>query len=234
MAVGPDGVRITLEGFNPRVVELAAVPPPAAQEAALLEDPLRWISYKKNIETLYFIAGILLFVVALAALAAALFQSRHARKARLAAVYLQISKDWDRLEPDRENIRKFLNGRAYDACGAEILQIVTGNYYPIIVPRGELEESIDTILSYTEEVGHLCRKGYLRSQDMVDIIGDGLTMYLCILKPFMRGTRANGDRVTSKTYYANSIWLYGDIAGRPRFGLSARSANRRLRPGTRA
>jgi hypothetical protein len=185
-----------------------------------------WISYKKNLETLYFCANIGLFVMAPLAFAAAIWQVFHARKARLASTYQVISKDWDRLETHKANIKRLLVGDDHERCGASVLAVIEGNLSPILpvteADTPSISDSADTLLSYLEEVGHLCRNKYLRARDVSDMIGDGLATFLKILMPYIRYTREGGDGVTSQTYYANCLWLHKKLTKlRPRrFSLS--------------
>ena len=173
---------------------------------------------KNILELLNFLSGPLLWLTAVVAFAITFRQLSEARKQRLSEVLIGVSKDWDNLEPHRQTIRGYYEGRAGDTrveAGLLILKIllkqepaIPGSDLQDVVNDYHVEnlkQSVDTVLSYLEDVGHLCRKRYLRKADVCDIIGNSIEQSIEILLPPIREERKSdgGDAV-----YANALWLY--------------------------
>jgi hypothetical protein len=164
------------------------------------------------------------------------FQLDHAGKSRLAATYLNISKEWDGLVAARTLItdtaftaRDIATNAARGALVLNILDGITpfeadGDPASIEndVQRQNLERSLDTVLSYLEDLGLLCRRGYAGMGDIADIIGPSIAEIVEIMLPYIeqerRGFAAGG------TVYANTLWLYERVAQASQFSIGGYGA----------
>jgi len=164
--------------------------------------------------------------------ALAFFQLRQARQSRLAATYLAISKEWDALVAARTliTVLPFENRDCQDHAqrGALLLDILD-RLVPFMpdhdiagieneILRQDLDRSIDQILSYLEDLGLLCRKGYVSQNDVADIIAPSIVEIIEILLPYIERERRDYD--PGPTIYANTLWLYERAKYSTQFGIA--------------
>jgi hypothetical protein len=163
--------------------------------------------------------------------AVAFFQLRQARQSRLAATYLAISKEWDALVAARTliTISPFETRDCADHAqrGALLLEIldrrvpfmpdhdIAGIENEIL--RQDLDRSLDQILSYLEDLGLLCRKGYVSLADVADIIAPSIAEIVGIMRPYIERERSSYD--PGLTIYANTLWLYERVVCSAQFGI---------------
>jgi hypothetical protein len=183
------------------------------------------------LETLSDFATVALALIGIPSLLIALIQATEAKKARLAVVYIDISEDWDDLADDRWFITTApFEGRNEDtnaARGEIILGIVRGIApFEIVgqigtiedaVQRDKLEHSLDSVLSYLEDLGLLCRKGYVDPRDVFDIIGSSIAEIMEMMLPYIQSERENYP--SGDTIYANSLWLYREATAAAQFSV---------------
>jgi len=163
--------------------------------------------------------------------AVAFFQLHQSRQSRLAATYLAISKEWDALVAARTLItispfehRDFDDNRQRGALLLDILDQrapflpdleITGIENEIL--RQDLDRSLDQILSYVEDLGLLCRKGYVSQKDVADIIAPSIVEIVGIMLPYIERERSSYDQ--GPTIYANTLWLYERAIRSTQFGI---------------
>jgi hypothetical protein len=164
--------------------------------------------------------------------ALAFFQLRQSQKSRLASTYLAISKEWDALT----SISRLITTSAFETRDCEdhahrgaLLLDILDRRAPFLpehdifsieneILRDDLDRGLDTILSYLEDLGLLCRKGYVSEGDVADIIGPSIVEVVCIMLPYIERERSSYE--AGPTIYANTLWLYERINCSTQFGIS--------------
>jgi hypothetical protein len=90
--------------------------------------------------------------------------------------------------------------------GDKILcEIIDGKNTTPHLGKDEVIEAITIILSYIEDVGLLCRKRYVRIEDVNDIIGPSIVLQVSLSTIYISEFRRKNK---SSAKYANAIWLY--------------------------
>ncbi len=170
----------------------------------------------RSLEGAYFVANILLVVVAAVALFVTRRQSIHAQKARVISVYMDIFRKWDapELVASRDKLRSLLGG--FDPSNAAnqldlLLRQLRNKNLP------EYSEFLE-LLGFIEETGYLCRAEYLDIKDVANNIGSSLTYCITSLLPHVVWRRGNVDRAT--TVYANFIWLHEELPIQVKFAVA--------------
>ena len=151
-------------------------------------------------------------------------QAIEAERARLAAVYLEVTKRWgeDDLILSRrlfqEAKRKFIKNQSTDLLG---FPVVGGPFYLCSeyiaycfmsmrrTNRDKLFPYI-RILTYFEDLGVLCRQGYIRKEIILDFISgtiiEIIDLAIDYIKAYRRLNQPPGEPDTAS--YANLLWLY--------------------------
>jgi hypothetical protein len=175
------------------------------------------IRNKSNEEALSFCATILLAAVGWAALMVAFGQSNHAKKARLADTLIGLSKSLDAILPLQDSVDaclSALNANTMEEQKKAIVGVWDGTItYPF---REDVIDSIDTLLAFFEDVGQLCRRGYVSQKDIFDLMGATLLLTLEQSLEYIENVRQVNDR---NTYYSNVLWIYRRARSAPRFAV---------------
>jgi hypothetical protein len=174
-------------------------------------------------EIVSYISSSVVVLVAALAFFVARHQLRSAEHVRLASVYMDISKRWSSAELVRSRalitaLSEFYDRRradpafaAYAARGdyikAVLLDLLAGD-------KVRLHEYI-VIAAFFEDVGVLCRRDYVRADDLFDFLGGPIERYLEDLLPFILAVRGDGEK--GRAIYANALWLYRAVKRRRLF-----------------
>jgi hypothetical protein len=174
-------------------------------------------------EIVSYIANSVVVLIAALAFFVAQHQLRSAEHVRLASVYMDISKRWSSAELIRSRallteLSEFYDRRrtagdlaAYktraDYIKAVLLDLLAGD-------KIRLHDYI-TIAAFFEDVGVLCRRDYVRADDLFDFLGGPIERYLEDLLPFIVAVRGDGDK--GRAIYANALWLYRAVKRRRLF-----------------
>jgi hypothetical protein len=153
------------------------------------------------LEVINFTATAIVAGIALVAFIVTWSQLREVRKSRLAPVYMEISQKWDS------------DGLAAARFGINV-RISDGTLNKPLPPNLQLAADRDflMVISYLEDIGLLCRRGYLDIGDMADILGSSMIHYIDALRPQIdRERRDAGDRIRREAKYANILWLRSNL-----------------------
>ena len=63
------------------------------------------------------------------------------------------------------------------------------------------------LLTFFEDLGVLCRKGYVREHDISDLLGSSITFQLALFGPYIHASRLTGG-AENQALYANAIYVY--------------------------
>jgi hypothetical protein len=83
--------------------------------------------------------------------------------------------------------------------------------------RQDLDRCLETVLSFLEDLGLLCRRGYVSQNDVSEIIGPSITEIVAIMLPYISRERASYE--IGPAVYANTLWLYDRLATAPQFTI---------------
>jgi hypothetical protein len=171
------------------------------------------------IEVIYFLTNSFVAAATIVALFFARVQIRHLRKqnreatrARKAEMYLDISKQWDsskivKARNDLYELDEFFEKHKTRILGQNIND--RADYFRYVLTAAEKHDDIYTayiaVSSFTEDIGLLCRRKYVRLKDINDIIGDGLRETIgMVIGQIVAERRQDG----AQSYYAQTLWLY--------------------------
>jgi hypothetical protein len=176
------------------------------------------------LEIANFLSGPLLAAIALVAFGVAWWQLREARRTRMASVYTEITKRW--VESDliasrrkfQEAKRKYQTNPGIDAGDKPIAGALHADcpayigYYLVNLwdlDRAKLVEYL-RILTFFEDLGVLCRLGYLKREIVLDFIGGSIIEYVELAIPYIKWARHKNPSAgkPDEAVYANLIWLY--------------------------
>lgn len=166
-------------------------------------------------EIVYFVANSVFAVTGLFAILLARGQLLAAENVRLASVYMDITKRWttdELLLTSRRTIGVLIDFYLANKARLEFQRFPDmGSYF-----RAVLEHCMDSdrlklrdylaIINFFEDVGLLCRKKYVRHDDLFDFLGASIVYYMTPVLPFIlalkRESPAGGGT------YANALWLF--------------------------
>lgn len=185
-------------------------------------------SFRNWLELLYFISNLGLLGVAAYAVRFARHQAITSEHSQLSNVYMQITAQW--WEPEFIRSRSLLTvlireaestepGAMPEAVNAFLKQ---KRVPPTAAPEapGGTEARAEPapshadylqIMRFFEDVGLLCRKEYVRKEDVFDFIAASIQYYISALLPHILFLRR--DHFKSQTIYANALWLHQECRG---------------------
>jgi hypothetical protein len=151
-------------------------------------------------------------------------QAAEAERSRLASVYLELTKRW--VDADLTSSRrllqqakqKFRTARNQDFSGQVITDTVNDDLasyigYCLVKLRGsdlsKFGEYVK-ILTFFEDLGVLCRQGYVSEDVILDFIGLTVIEIVELTADYIRTSRRrhSSDGKVDEAVYANLIWLY--------------------------
>jgi hypothetical protein len=179
-------------------------------------------SWKDAWELTFYITQLGVLVAAVVGGFLAYRQLREAQDARLANIYLEIQDRWK--SPDVVESRRLIAGLAKefrervareghcrDADGT-----VLGS--PAALIQARLQKLLETdpkafskhmvYLTILEDIGAMCRKGYIEAQDISDLMGSSIVQGTEFLLLHIRQERRGAN---SKSIWANALWLYRSV-----------------------
>lgn len=176
-------------------------------------------------EVLSFVStAFLVPVAAFWAISFARKQAAEAERSRLAAVYLEITKRW--VDADLAGSRrllqqakqKFRNTPGQDFSGDAITETLNNDVadyirYCLTALRGKDLSKFGEyvrILTFYEDLGVLCRQGYVSKDVILDFIGLTIVDIVDLCALYIRAARRrhSADGTPEEAVYANLIWLY--------------------------
>ena len=164
-------------------------------------------------EIIYFITSSGLAISAVLAFFLARSQLHSAENVRLASVYMEITKRWSTEEMalsrklltdladfyerqrERPELQDFTSSAEY--IRAVLVELIAHDKFAL--------QKYLAIATFLEDVGVLCRKDYVRADDLFDFIGGAIVRYTKLLLPFMLSARQGPH---GRSIYANAFWLY--------------------------
>lgn len=166
-------------------------------------------------EIVYFVANSIFAVTGLFAILLARGQLVAAENVRLASVYMDITKRWttdELLLTSRRTIGVLVDFYLANKARPELQRYPDmGAYFRAVLEdcmasdRLKLRDYL-AIVNFFEDVGLLCRKQYVRHEDLFDFLGASIVYYMAPMLPFIlalkRGSSAGGG------IYANALWLF--------------------------
>lgn len=184
------------------------------EQIAIAEAGRRIPNYFRNfLELVFFIANIILLITAVIALIVARAHAAEVEHARLAAIYMDISALWSssRVVESRMHILK-LRDRFHDPAYSDLLKdrARPAPEYIRLVLNAErsrdrmLHSQHTAILTFLEDIGVLCKKDYVKADDVLDFIASPITLQMELLEHYVLDLQA-----TNPTAYENAVDLRG-------------------------
>lgn len=192
------------------------------------------------LEIVYFVASATLPILTVIAIYVAgdqfrlmRVQTRHAERARLATVYIEVSNRWDSEASTRarQAIEDVVD--LYDAYGPAsrpgAAAPVTVNSFIADVVEGDptcpAANAAFYLLSLTEDLGLLCQRNYIAVRDLNDIVGGGVSRTIDLVRILIERDRAaETDPVTARARYAFTLWLREQLDPAERFSVPGHGA----------
>ena len=172
-------------------------------------------NYIRNLlEIVFFASQILLFITAIVTLLIAKAHAKEAENARTASTYMQIAAIWssERVVASRMyllTLRDRYRDKSYQddlKRKSDSLQSYIKNVLHEDRKNSRLEHSKKVaVLTFLEDIGVLCKRGYVKYEDVIDFIAAPITLQTELLWDYIQDAR--GYSPASSTY-ANALLLY--------------------------
>jgi hypothetical protein len=171
-------------------------------------------------EIAFFVTSSALAISAIFAFFIARSQLHSAENVRLAGVYMEITKRWTspELTRSRSLLLELLDFFERHRADPGLARFADRRDYiceVLVALKRENKRRFAehmAIVSFFEDVGMLCRKNYLRKEDVFDFAGAPIVAYADLVLRYLELTRR--PPAGGHTVYANTLWLYREAAKR--------------------
>lgn len=166
-------------------------------------------------EIVYFVANSVFAVTGLFAILVARGQLIAAENVRLATVYMDVSKRWmtdDVLLTSRRTIGSLIDFYLANRNRPDFQPFPDmGAYFRAVLEHCMASDRLKLrdylgIVNFFEDVGLLCRKHYVRREDLFDLLGASVVYYMTPMLPFILALKQ--DSPAGGGIYANALWLF--------------------------
>lgn len=145
-------------------------------------------------------------------------QFQAAETTRLVSVYMAISEKWEADGIARARRHLFQYDTFWEKHRAQLSAFQTSAHYihAVLLDTGEeaklLFRDYVVLMSYLEDIGLMCSKGYLSKSDVSNFMGNAIVSVIALLIPQIEYERRGiADPVIRGAYYANALRLYEDL-----------------------
>jgi hypothetical protein len=190
-------------------------------------------SPKAALEMGFYLVNMIVLPLGLAALVIARGHAKELENTRQGAVYMSIVDKWNStlMVTSRKliyDLRDEYSDKKQQS-DHELGDMTQGEYISnVIFALGENRKLMEhrehiSVLYYFEDLGILCRKNYIRKDDVYNFIGENITTLVEFLIPYIKAERELAARENPKNpniraLYANALYLYnGAINHAPQF-----------------
>jgi hypothetical protein len=186
-----------------------------------LDDGGKHVNFLRNaLELASFTATTGLLLTALLAVLFTMDQIEEAQNARLADVYMTIVERFNSEEQVKSRKMFYELRRAFKQLnpgltGAEFAAKQAAYVSEAVAQLGETDpmKERDYLVSlyFYEDIGILCRKDYVKKDDIFDLFGDHIISIMTDLLPYIKNARSEyDDSVMSDAVYANAAYLFAE------------------------
>jgi hypothetical protein len=172
----------------------------------------RYPNYFRNLlEVLFFTSNVVLLSIAIVTVIVARFHAKEAENARIASIYMEISSQWssDKIVDSRMYIitlsDRWKNPEYEDDEKAKSHSV--GEYIRRVLESDRkksrtLHNTNTAILIFMEDLGVLCKKRYVREEDIFDFIASPIILQMELLQNYVENVRK-----AFPTAYENALAL---------------------------
>jgi hypothetical protein len=135
----------------------------------------------------------------------------------VSAIHLGIICKWDSTEIHAARIRIAELVASYEALGEpdRLAAGSVGTYVRdaiVALDQNPMQQSRYTIIiRFFDELGLLCRKGYVREPDIFDFIGESISRQMAYLASYIDHVRKDDAGTVAREVHANAVYLHNAV-----------------------